>query len=157
MKTELPILKNTEEQKEKLLENDPLYYQSKLIFTLQTLLQDNAENTKSPNPEFLKKIFKHSIKTYLSNTENKKQYHLHVKFGEEEFEDGIHEVMHEDWYRFSTLEGLVGFIRGMKALKNFNSFEIIEEGSWEVRDYPSSLEDAGGGVVLEKREVKDRG
>ena len=127
MKTELPILKNTEEQKEKLLENDPLYYQSKLIFTLQTLLQDNAENTKSPNPEFLKKIFKHSIKTYLSNTENKKQYHLHVKFGEEEFEDGIHEVMHEDWYRFSTLEGLVGFIRGMKALKNFNSFEIIEE------------------------------
>jgi len=154
MKTELPILKNTEEQKEKLLENDPLYYQSKLIFTLQTLLQDNAENTKSPNPEFLKKIFKHSIKTYLSNTENKKQYYLHVKFGEEEFDDGIHDVMHEDWYRFSSLEGLVGFIRGMKALKNFNSFEIVEEGS---RDYPKSLEDAGGGVVLEKRKVKDRG
>ena len=42
----------------------------------------------------------------------------------------------------------------MKALKNFNSFEIIEEGS---RDYPKLLEDAGGGVVLEKREVKDRG
>lgn len=66
----------------------------------------------------------------------------------------MHDVMHEDWYRFSTLEGLVGFIEGMKALKNFNSFEIMEEGS---RDYPSSLEDAGGGVVLEKREVKDRG
>ena len=154
MKTELAILKNTEEQKEKLLDNDPSYYESKLIFTLQTLLQDNEENTKNPNPEFLKKIFKHSIKTYLSNTENKKQYYLHVKFGEEEFEDGMHDVMHEDWYRFSTLEGLVGFIEGMKALKNFNSFEIMEEGS---RDYPSSLEDAGGGVVLEKREVKDRG
>lgn len=41
MKTELAILKNTEEQKEKLLDNDPSYYESKLIFTLQTLLQDN--------------------------------------------------------------------------------------------------------------------
>ena len=59
----------TEEQKEKLIKDDPLYYESKLIFTLQTLLQDNEENTKNPNPEFLKQIFKHSIKTYLSNTD----------------------------------------------------------------------------------------
>ena len=154
MNTELPILRDTEEQKEKSIKNDPSYYESRLIFTLQTFLQDNEENTKNPNPEFIKKLFKHQIKTYLANTEDKKQYHLHVKFGEEEFDDGIHEVMHEDWYRFSTLEGLVGFIRGMQALKNFNSFEIVEEGS---RDYPKSLEDAGGGVVLEKRKVKDRG
>jgi len=69
MKTELLILKNTEEQKEKLIKDDPLYYESKLIFTLQTFLQDNEENTKNPNPELIKEIFKHSIKTYLANTD----------------------------------------------------------------------------------------
>ena len=69
MKTELPILRDTEEQKEKSIKNDPSYYESRLIFTLQTFLQDNEENTKNPNPEFIKKLFKHSIKTYLVNTD----------------------------------------------------------------------------------------
>ena len=58
MKTELPILRDTEEQKEKSIKNDPLHYESRLIFTLQTFLQDNKENTKNPNPEFIKKLFK---------------------------------------------------------------------------------------------------
>ena len=39
----------TEKQKEKLIKDDPLYYESKLIFTLQTLLQDN-EKYKKPEP-----------------------------------------------------------------------------------------------------------